>query len=79
MPLLLSSDEKRHTDFLKNDIFDRKRQRTSATTANVRMTSKKTVHPLLTQNAEESRKQLARSKLTCGTRKDLLSAAAVKL
>lgn len=29
---------------------------------------KKTVHPFLSQNAKESRKQLARSKLTCGTR-----------
>ena len=29
---------------------------------------KKTVHPFLSQNAKESRKQLARPKLTCGTR-----------
>lgn len=39
---------------------------------------KSVVHPFLSHIAEESRKQLTRSKLTCGTRKDLLSAAAVK-
>ena len=40
--------------------------------------AKNAVHPFLSHIAKESRKQPARPKLTCGTRQELLSAAAVK-